>query len=332
MKCYIITKADLGRFKCRPIVAKYGWRPTYVCHTNEQADVLVSAGVQRKNVRVSGAPCTIQGVSLQREYVAQHLMPQGEWCLWLDDNVYSVTGLRPALAEKHPKSLSWDDGTNWRHEFAHELEPNELGWHVRETLNRAEACGTIFAAFANEENILFRRNHWQSHGYCRTRFALYRNDGSTWVPFDTMMLEDMAKSIDVVCRYGQIVINRYVRCLKEMFEPGGIGTFNERLPWLRDNCQKLMAMYPGLVKTQRQLTAQDFELIRQDLAAGESVGRVAKKYGVSGTKINRIKERPDDSKHRIGTQYGTGETEFHLKWARYGQASIDRWRKEHGYL
>jgi hypothetical protein len=283
MKCFIITKADPRRFKCLQVVRAYNYRAHFACHTDEQADSLVRAGVLPAQITVTGVEQSIHGVSLQRDFVAKHLMPRGEWCLWMDDNVYAITGLRPDLAMTD--SLDLKSRTDWRAQFDRVLTPKYLDWHLTETIKRAEAAGTIFASFANESNILFRRNHWQAHGYCRTRFALYRNDGSGWVPFPTMMLEDLAKSVDVVCRYGSIVVNRYVRSMKEMFEVGGIGTFKERLPWLRDNCKKLLEMYPGLLKY---------------------VGD--------------------------GKMYGVEADDYHLTFAKRSKGTIDRWRKEHGYL
>lgn len=253
MNCFIVTKADPRRFRVASVIRKHGWTPTYCCDTNAQRKRLQSLlreqGMPRSRISLSNVPpdAGIQGVSLARDFVCRELMPKKEWSVWIDDNVEKITGLLPHLSR--PK-IDLKNGRNWRKEFGRELTRQQLSRHIDSTIKRAEALGTIFCGFAAETNFFFRGNKWQDFGYCRTQFALYKNDGSTWSPFNTMMLEDLYKSIDVVCRYGQVVINRHVKPLKPMFEQGGIGSFGRRLPWLQNNCWCLMQMYPGLLKYQ----------------------------------------------------------------------------------
>ena len=119
--------------------------------------------------------------------------------------------------------------------------------------------------------------------YCRTQFALYKNDGSTWRPWKKLMLEDFYKSVDVVARYGQIVLNNHVKPEKQAFEPGGIGSFMRRLPHLQYDCKKIATMYPGLVQ-------------------------------VSG----------ENKEHDV--------KDFYLTFTRRSINTVNKWRKEHGYL
>ncbi len=249
MKCFIVTRGDPRRFRVLGTIKLYGWTPTFCCDNDQQRKKLVGLGISAKSIILSRIPLNpgIQGVSLARDFVCKNLMPKNEWCVWIDDNVGSITGLLPSLVTE---KIDFKDGINWRKEFERVLTRSQLDWHIRRTIDRADSVGTIFCGFANENNFFFRGRHWQDYGYCRTQFALYKNDGSTWMPFETMMLEDLYKSIDVVCRYGQVVINRFVKPKKPMFETGGIGSFKDRLPWLQDNCKRLMEMYPGLLKYQ----------------------------------------------------------------------------------
>ena len=250
MRSFTVTKGDPRRFRVLPLIEQSGWEPTFVCDTESQASSLRSLGVSNSCIRLSDVPkgTGIQGVSMARDYVCRKLMPKNEWCLWVDDNLSDVTGLKIELCKDLETLDLCDKTVNWRQEFEHSLTRRELAYHVKTTIDRADKLGTIFGAFANENNYYFRGKRWQTYGYCRTQLALYKNDGSTWFPFNTMMLEDMFKSIDVVCRYGSVVINRYAKAVKPQFEHGGIGSFESRLPWLQDNCQKLYDLYPGLVK------------------------------------------------------------------------------------
>ena len=217
MKCFIVTKAVRDRFRVLDVINKYGWDPTFCCDTRLAKVRLERMGVQPSQIVLSDLPENpgIQGVSRARDFICRQVMPRNEWCIWIDDNVEKITGI-PAVASRD--KLNFNDGRNWRELFTRELTPGQLKYQIRKTIERAEKFGTIFCGFANENNYFFRKNKWQDFGYCRTQFALYKNDGSTWFPFDTMMWEDGFKSIDVVARYGQIVINRHVKAEKPAFE------------------------------------------------------------------------------------------------------------------
>ena len=230
------------------VIEEFGLDPTFVCDNEEQKSNLVAFGVQPSAIKVTGiANAGITGVSLAREWVIAHAMPVNQWSLWIDDNVSHLTGLPHSLASQ--EKLNLKDGRDWRNLFETRIDKQAFFSYVNETIEHAEKKRTIFAAFANENNFFFRQRKWQYYGYCRTQCGLYKNDGSTWFPFKTMMLEDGYKSIDVVARYGCIVINRYMKANKPQFEKGGIGSFEERLPYLTDNCSRLADMYRGLVAT-----------------------------------------------------------------------------------
>lgn len=249
-QCYIVTKANPQRFRIPALIHKYHWTPTYLCDTQEQRKSLIDLGIPPSSIHVLGqSPSNpVTGAALARDYLCRHLMPKDQWSIWIDDNVERITGLKPEQSNGNLPMFSESVPTNWRKAFQHELTPSELNHYLVETITRAEQTGTIFCGFATETNHFFRRVKWRDLGYCRTQFALYKNDGSSWYPFRDCMIEDLYKSIDVVTRYGQIVINRHLKPVKPMFEEGGIGSFQTRLPWLKHNCRTLADLYPGLLR------------------------------------------------------------------------------------
>lgn len=247
MQCFTVTEGRPNRFRVLKLIEHYGWEPTFVCDTPLQKKRLALLGVPKNRIVVSDVPkdAGITGVSRARDFVVRELMPHDEWCIWIDDNLQAVTGIPYSISLDR---LDFNDGRDWRKLFKLPVRPRTLERQIEETIDRAEELGTIFAAFANEDNFFFRSNKWQLFGYCRTQFALYKNDGSTWYPFDGMMFEDGYKSVDVVARYGCVLINRHVKADKPMFERGGIGSFDKRLPHLQHNCRKIAEQFPGLVK------------------------------------------------------------------------------------
>lgn len=262
MNAYIPTRAT-PRLRSHLLAASLGLRPTLVCDSAEQCRRLTSHfGVARGNVLIcEGAPGPPAGAAFKRDWVAREVAPRGEWLVWLDDNVTCLTGLPPRLSKDR---LNFDEPVGgpegwagreafahwtWREAFAHGLTRDEVWHYVNETLEKAEQLGTINAGFATEENYFFRARKWQTFGYCRSQFTLYKNDGSGWMPHPGFMFEDMYKTVDVVARYGCVVVNRHMKAVKPvLFEPGGIGTLEERRPHLAENCKWLMEHYPGLLR------------------------------------------------------------------------------------
>jgi hypothetical protein len=256
VNAYILTRAT-PRLRSHDLAASLGLCPILVCDDGEQRSRLIRQfGVSSKHILVcEGAPGPPTGAAFKRDWIAREVAPRGKWLVWLDDNVEYLTGLPPRLSKDRifldqpcPRLI---DGRKWawREAFAYRLTKSDIWCYIRETLNEAERLGTINCGFATEENYFFRARKWQTFGYCRSQFTLYKNDGSGWMPYPGMMFEDMYKTADVIARYGCVVVNRHMKAVKPvLFEPGGIGSLEERKPHLVENCRWLMDHYPGLLR------------------------------------------------------------------------------------
>lgn len=247
MIAYIPTRAT-PRLRSHLLARKLGFKPVLVCDDSAQADVLRrDFGVRSKEIIVAdGAPGPPSGAVYKRDLIAREVAARGEWLVWLDDNVSHLTCLRRDLTAD--RIDLGDKSVDWRHEFAHEATIKEAWDYIEETIDKAESLGTINCGFATEENFFYRARKWQYFGYCRSQFTLYKNDGSGWSPCPNLLIEDFYKSVDVVVRYGCVVVNRHLKPIKPvLFEAGGIGTLQDRLPYLQENCRWLMEHYPGLL-------------------------------------------------------------------------------------
>lgn len=247
LTCYIPSRGT-ARLRSHVLARALGYRVRVVVDTEHQACLARSMQVHHDEIVVMDEPCPGPpcGAAAKRDWICRKLWPAGEWGVWMDDNVERLSGLARYLTKDR---LDLDDGFNWRQAFNETLGKLQVQEYVEETIARCEAGGTIMGGFATEQNFYFRGRKWQDHGYCRTQFVVYKNDGSPWVPSDcpNMMFEDMAKTVDVVARYGRVCVNRHLKAEKPLFEPGGIGSLDDRIPYLVENCRWLMAKYPGLL-------------------------------------------------------------------------------------
>jgi len=245
------------RFRAYKWIEDLGYPVHYIVDDETQA-MRVRSMAHLGHVHVTRLKRKGQDIVAQtRDWAMRNVVDVNEWCIWVDDNVARLTALPEQFrADRIDFDLDDEPLIGWREGFEERArDPKAL---VDGLMRRCELEGTIFGGFAIETNYFFRRLRYQWWGYVRTQLAVYRNDGSSWLTWPGMMLEDFVKSVDVVCRYGKVVIDRMAKPIKPSFEEGGIGSFQERLPHLRHDCAKLMEAYPGLLRPVKE--GVDFQL------------------------------------------------------------------------
>jgi len=247
----IIPTRGTDRLRAHRWAMDLGYPVHFVCDDERQRGrVMRKTGCQRNRCHVAQTPDGLgqSGIAYVRDWVCQQLVPVGDWIIWIDDNVKRLTSLPHPFCNTDRIDFDFDDEPDigWRDAFEQTAENPR--YVLDQLIEKCIDNGTIFGGFAIETNFFFRRLRYQWWGYARTQCAVYRNDGRSWLAWDGMMLEDFVKSVDVVCRYGKVVIDRFSKPDKPAFEEGGIGSFEDRLPNLRHDCKMLMERYPGLLK------------------------------------------------------------------------------------
>lgn len=251
MKLYICTRGHLPRIHT-PGTGLTGKLETHwVTHTDaERGALLRHLGLSRRLVHCCNPPrFKHPPIAWMRNWVCENLAPRGRWMAWADDNIRRVVCVPPPHYKQERLDFDTDSAANWRILFHQEASPARIVALLEELTQKCEQEGTAYGGFAPEDNYYFRPRHWRvPTGYVKTKLAVYKNDGSTWYPFAGCMFEDFCKSVDVVTRYGCVVINNYARPENRYWEEGGIGSEESRRPHLLKNVAWLVKRYGGLVK------------------------------------------------------------------------------------
>ena len=166
--------------------------------------------------------------------------------------------------------LDWEDpgpeanGESWRQLYAAICPFEQVIKIWKDMIQRCEKIGTVAGGFSVENNFFFRGNKWQQLGCVKAQNAVWKNVGLPFYKWDTdhgpmygAVNEDLVRSIDVVARYNQVLINRYLKLQKTPFEEGGIGSFVERLPRYKELTKQIMAHWPGLIRLNKD---RDYEV------------------------------------------------------------------------
>jgi hypothetical protein len=258
MKLYVCTKAHLPRIHTPATGLTSVLDTTWIVHTDEDRGRLARhLAISPSSVHVANPP-PLPGncppIGWIRDWVCKNLAARGEWMAWADDNIRRVAVVSPEHYHAERLEFAGMPSHYWRAAYRHEAGPHTITMLLGELAAKCDAEGTIYGGFAPEDNYYFRPRKWRvPTGYVKTKLAVYKNDGSSWYPFDGCMFEDFVKSVDVAARYGAVVINNFARPENKYWEAGGIGAAEFRRPFLAQNVEWLMARYPGLVKRHKTI-------------------------------------------------------------------------------
>jgi hypothetical protein len=253
MRTLIVTRAHFPRMRSHRLFGSDEF--TFVVGTPEEADLLVKV-LPHSRIIVPDDPIRredhgVGTVAQIREFISQQVLDDGEWATLVDDNVDVLTCVHPWFYDQ-PR-LRFDESPytskEWREFYSTPVTMSDRRRIVDELIDKCIEEGTIYGGFASEDNYYFRASKWSLASYIKTKFAVFRNDRSlSWTPFPGCMFEDMVMTAQVVAKYGCVVANRFVRMHNPYYEPGGIGSEQERIPHLRENCRWLVNQFPGLIK------------------------------------------------------------------------------------
>jgi hypothetical protein len=175
----------------------------------------------------------------------------GGWYTIVDDNCSMQKLESPAYEQE---SVNFDEDEipgahyKWRAAYAEPMPPKDVRPVIEEAIAKCESEKTILAGVAAEGNFFYRPKKWSHTCYVRGKFLIKKRDGVPW-RFDPriVLLTDMAKTADVLARYGKVCVNRFCYADYKAWEPGGLGDETTRMPGLLSTINFLLETYPGLV-------------------------------------------------------------------------------------
>lgn len=240
MKVIVPTRACVERIHCVELAKAIG-EPFFVTHSVEAAERLEPYGIETVVFECDDRITT----GFLRQRAQDVLISDGEWYVTLDDNVRRITMLeRPYFDQERLDEWEIDPEM-----FERDASIKDVHWLLDRCRNYAEMLCCPVVGFATETNFYFRKLQWQRRGYVRTQLSLQRNVGLTWCRWPDCNIEDFVVSCESVATCGLALVNRFAKPIKTMFESGGIGPLEERIPQLTTDCSKLMELYPGLLKS-----------------------------------------------------------------------------------
>ena len=216
------------------------------------------------------------GVSYQRQWIIDNLVPRGEWFVTADDNIEYCTAV-PKLSYEAGKC---DD----RDQFASVSSLEYMNWVISDTIAEADKIGANYCGFAVVDNYYFRTKKFRYVGYVISKLAMIKNVG---VPYDSRIqaMDDYGYTAENLLRYGKVLINNFLFPIAKHYEAGGIGTYEERMPKKQHDCRYLMMKYPELFRYKTKAGCDPKSEIQVRFTTLKQVADWRKKMFASGGRI-----------------------------------------------
>lgn len=218
-----------------------------LCHSEADRERFIANGTaERGSIVATGNP---RGLPRQRNY-ALSLLKEGEWGLFLNDDLSGVTYLKDYYdtgAESIP--VTTKNTTYYGKQFSAPATLKEFICFCHNLTMEAEKRRVYYAGFASNGNPLFRARRYRTQGLVDGRAVLVRKSALRFDESDDAgVIEDHFFTAENIKVFGKVLVDNWVLPLFKRNTEGGYGTIEERAPELRRACAYLLKKYPYLFK------------------------------------------------------------------------------------
>lgn len=219
---------------------------TLVVHSEEDRRwYSKNPSVDPKAIVVSGRP---YGLSGQRNWILDNLVKEGEWVVMADDNIDGLSAVLQPWYSFDEIDTSKGRAAIWHERYGRHR--NNCPWadfmvYAKQDVAEAEKRGAHLIGYATNTNPLFRKKKYRDVGYCSGKLSIVKKSK---VRFDERLMSktDFDFTAAHLKEFGRVLVNNYIFPVGRHFEPGGIGTVQQRTPMNLLGCRLLMEKYPGL--------------------------------------------------------------------------------------
>jgi hypothetical protein len=258
MHVYICSK-DRPEAICTPAVLQ-GCRDlsyTVLLHDDDQYRQYMDAGkVQHDEVLVTHQAGDALGKVRQMNWILDNLVQPGEWCVFADDNIEAVHKLAEPWYSGDKIDQPTASAKEWRARYGTVMDACSVYAVLQELIDTAEGIGARYGGFAWYDNYFFRQNKWKHRAFVRDKLSCLYNDGTRF--YDHITLEDHAMTAQQLLMHGCTVVNNYVKPIHGELQPGGLGTYEERLPYSVPDCAWLVNTFGRLYRYSKKKYPKNF--------------------------------------------------------------------------
>lgn len=249
MKIFIPSYGRASTICTHRLLEGLDW--TVVVHDQSEFQDYYLNHIPEDRLTISGVEL---GIARQRNWILENLVADGEWFVFMDDNIKQFQRVHPEL---YPNEVLPTDSFNhafWGKRFNIPCKPQAIQQILKELQLKAEQVQAHLAGFATTENPFFRGKKWRMNGYVTTKTALVQK---TRLRFDERFFakDDMDFSAANLDQFGVVLVNNFVYPKANHYDLGGIGNRASRLLYKQRETQLLLEKWPNLCSPLKRKSA-----------------------------------------------------------------------------
>lgn len=218
---------------------------TVLCHRPGDAERFRQAGTvgSTGNIVPTGEA---KGLARQRN-IALEWMDEGEWALFLVDDLKDVTELDSYDEEpEEVLDITFANQGAYRQRFD---TPTGMDRFVERALASAaygDFLGTKLVGFAGFNNAVYRRKKWQRNVLADGRAWMVKK---THLRFDqnVQLIDDLCWTAQNIKEFGTVLVNNWILPDCRRYTAGGFGSIDERMKQKKQEAAYLVTAYPELI-------------------------------------------------------------------------------------
>ena len=217
-------------------------------HTEREASQYREAGVDVPiHITGEGPPLLGKGHSLL--WCLDNLISDGEWVVFLDDDLKSITSLpEPEYYNSRiPVSSYKAASIPYRHKFETAASLDRVNSIWEETRVVAESVGANMAGFASTFNPYYRLIKWSTYAIIYGWMWMLRKRAGRRYP-NIPYMEDVKISLAHLKWDGLVLVNRFMYGDRQFWQEGGYGGLEKRIPVRDAEIREMAAEFGGMVK------------------------------------------------------------------------------------
>lgn len=246
MKIFVNSLNRPDTISVHRLLDESGLDYTLILHSEEQRErYLQNPTISPEKILVSNQPV---GMALNRNWLLENLVEDGEWYLILDDNITEFQAV-PQPEYELPELPVQAQPELYKKLYERPITARQFVEEVCEpSIVEAERIGAKLVGFGSTTNFFFRARKYRHVGYVIGKTQLIKKTSLRYDLSGVQAMDDYLWTAQNLETFGKVLINNYAVALKKHYAPGGIGTYEQRLPAKLRECAWLMERFPGLFR------------------------------------------------------------------------------------
>jgi hypothetical protein len=221
-----------------------GIKPTVLCHSSNDIQRFLDGGTASEGTIIAtGEP---KGLGRQRN-AALEMMEDGEWAMFLVDDLFRFTELATYDTEPYPIiPVDISNSAEWGRAFKKEIDIVQLLQRGLEDTAYCDAIGSHLLGWSSNANPLFRKKRY-THNVLADGRAWMVKKSDLRFDVNVQTIDDYGWTAANIVRHGISVTNNWILPEAKRFTIGGYGTQEARLEQKMRDCAYLVERYPNIV-------------------------------------------------------------------------------------